>query len=925
MSTVETPRVAPRRVAVVPHTHWDREWYEPFQTFRLNLVRLVDGLLDQMEQDSSYRHFLLDGQLAAIDDYLEIRPENEGRLAALTGTGRITVGPWYILMDEFLTSGETIVRNLQAGLRRATSFGGAMEVGYLPDMFGHVAQMPQILAEAGFEHAVVWRGVPSTIDRNAFRWEAPDGSSVRAEYLVAGYGNGAALPDDAKALVRRLQAHIDEFGAFIGPEDPLLLMNGSDHLRPQPWLGRVVAEANEAQVEFDLTVSSLPAYLRSAPTEGLPEWRGELRSGFRSNLLMGVGSNRVDVKQAAARAERALERLAEPLSALFLPSGAWPETFVELAWTLMLRNAAHDSICACSVDDVVDAVLHRYAEARHIGQGLADEAVASVGRSMAEPGPVVVNPSAQERGGLVEVVVPAVGEVDADVQVLAERLGMPGSITLDGKTVLTMLGLIQGARIGDDMYITDVSLAEDETGLDITLVIGTEARDGIPVEEVKRELYTKLTARPETEVRLTLDQPPVRRILARQADVPGFGWSRFSAGRLAHPVGVAGGDGSGPVTLANGLVTVVVDADDGTFCLNGIPGYGRLVDGGDYGDTYNYSPPTVDSVVDTPDSVSVTIDERGPVRAVATITATYTWPDRVDEASKSRVGSHRVPVVTTLELRADEGIVRVETRFVNPSRDHRLRVHLPLPEPAAISRAECAFTVVERGLEAEGRARRDRHPHLPLAPVRLQRRAHRRPRGAAGVRAGRHRRRIRRQPGLHPGPDPATGHRHAVAPRHVPPPAASRAHDGHRGTPASRTDRGALCLVRGEGRPLPDGHRCPRSPTHRGVVRRRPSGRPRLDPQRPWCPGLLRPTVGRTGRGAGVQSHAHADIGGDRRAVRVAGRPTGTSHHPVRRELRAAVPGHRHRPSRRGVSRTHWQGRPCQWRRDHPGRGWPLR
>jgi hypothetical protein len=713
MSTVETPRVAPRRVAVVPHTHWDREWYEPFQTFRLNLVRLVDGLLDQMEQDSSYRHFLLDGQLAAIDDYLEIRPENEGRLAALTGTGRITVGPWYILMDEFLTSGETIVRNLQAGLRRATSFGGAMEVGYLPDMFGHVAQMPQILAEAGFEHAVVWRGVPSTIDRNAFRWEAPDGSSVRAEYLVAGYGNGAALPDDAKALVRRLQAHIDEFGAFIGPEDPLLLMNGSDHLRPQPWLGRVVAEANEAQVEFDLTVSSLPAYLRSAPTEGLPEWRGELRSGFRSNLLMGVGSNRVDVKQAAARAERALERLAEPLSALFLPSGAWPETFVELAWTLMLRNAAHDSICACSVDDVVDAVLHRYAEARHIGQGLADEAVASVGRSMAEPGPVVVNPSAQERGGLVEVVVPAVGEVDADVQVLAERLGMPGSITLDGKTVLTMLGLIQGARIGDDMYITDVSLAEDETGLDITLVIGTEARDGIPVEEVKRELYTKLTARPETEVRLTLDQPPVRRILARQADVPGFGWSRFSAGRLAHPVGVAGGDGSGPVTLANGLVTVVVDADDGTFCLNGIPGYGRLVDGGDYGDTYNYSPPTVDSVVDTPDSVSVTIDERGPVRAVATITATYTWPDRVDEASKSRVGSHRVPVVTTLELRADEGIVRVETRFVNPSRDHRLRVHLPLPEPAAISRAECAFTVVERGLEAEGRADETGIPTFP--------------------------------------------------------------------------------------------------------------------------------------------------------------------------------------------------------------------
>ncbi len=703
MTGTETSPGAPRRVAVVPHTHWDREWYEPFQTFRLKLVRLVDGLLDQMEQDSSYRHFLLDGQLAVIDDYLEIRPENEARLAALTGAGRITVGPWYILMDEFLASGETIVRNLQAGLRRATAFGGAMDVGYLPDMFGHVAQMPQILAEAGFDHAVVWRGVPSAIDRNAFRWEAPDGSHVRAEYLVAGYGNGAALPDDAKALVRRLQAHIDEFGEFIHPGDPLLLMNGSDHLRPQPWLGRVVAEANQAQGEFDLAVSSLPDYLRSAPTEGLPRWRGELRSGFRSNLLMGVGSNRVDVKQASARAERSLERLAEPLSALFLSAGEWPETLLELAWTLMLRNAAHDSICACSVDDVVDAVLHRYAEARHIGQGLADEALASVGRSMADPGPVVVNPSAPERGGLVEVVVPAVGEVGGHIQVLSERAGAPGSITLDGATVLTMLGLIQGARIGDDMYITDVSLAEDETGLDITLVIGTEARDGIPVEEVKRELYTKLTARPETEVRLTLDQPPVRRILARQDDVPGFGWSRFSAAPLTHPVGVHGGDEPGPVTLANGLVTVVIDAGDGTFSIDGIPGYGKLVDGGDYGDTYNYSPPAVDSVTDTPDSVSITVDERGPVRAIATVTATYTWPDRVDEASKSRVGGHRVPVVTTLELRADEAVVRVATRFVNPSRDHRLRVHLPLPEPASTSRAECAFTLVERGLEAEGR------------------------------------------------------------------------------------------------------------------------------------------------------------------------------------------------------------------------------
>ena len=104
------------------------------------------------------------------------------------------MGPWYILMDEFLVSGETIVRNLQMGIKRGAAFGGAMEVGYLPDMFGHIAQMPQILAQAGLEHAVVWRGVPSSITKTGFWWEAPDGSTVRAEYLPVGYSNGAVAP-----------------------------------------------------------------------------------------------------------------------------------------------------------------------------------------------------------------------------------------------------------------------------------------------------------------------------------------------------------------------------------------------------------------------------------------------------------------------------------------------------------------------------------------------------------------------------------------------------------------------------------------------------------------------------------------------------------------------------------------------------------
>src|SRR3984885_6568662 len=197
---------------------------------------------------------MLDGQMAVVDDYLEVRPENESRLRALAAAGRISMGPWYILMDEFLSSGETIIRHLQMGIVRGAAFGGVMDVGYLPDMFGHIAQMPQILRQAGFAHTVVWRGVPSAVTKTAFSWVATDGSTVPAEYLPVGYGNGAALPDDAKALVRRTADLVKEIEPFL--IEDFLCMNGSDHLFPQPWLGRVVAEANDLQAALLFEVPS---------------------------------------------------------------------------------------------------------------------------------------------------------------------------------------------------------------------------------------------------------------------------------------------------------------------------------------------------------------------------------------------------------------------------------------------------------------------------------------------------------------------------------------------------------------------------------------------------------------------------------------------------------------------------------------------
>ncbi len=698
--------MSPRHVAVVPHTHWDREWYEPFQTFRLRLVDLLDELIPLLEEDPSYARYLLDGQMAVVDDYLEVRPEMEDRLRRLAASGRVAMGPWYILVDEFLVSGETIIRDLQLGIEKGAAFGGVTSVGYLPDMFGHIAQMPQILAQAGFHDTVLWRGVPSAITKTGFTWVAPDNTSIRAEYLIEGYGNGASLPTDAKAVLDRTRAHLSDIGSFLF--DDLLFMNGSDHLMPQRHLGRVLAEANELQDELHFEVRSLAEYIARAPRENLETWHGELRSGFRSNILMGVLSNRVDVKQLASQTERAIERRAEVYSALFTSPERYPDSLLRIAWREIIRNAAHDSICACSVDETVDAVLHRFQEARQIATGVATRALGDLGRSIAARGVVVVNATSAARSGLVETIVTGDDFNEETMQVVELRGQYPESMLLDADAMKAILSIIQDTRIDDNAWVHEATLGRDGDIVTLDVTIGAYEVPGVELAPSRLELLSMLGADPSLRTRVTLTQPPIRRVVSRVNDVPGFGWTPFVAARPSHPVRAEGASG-----LTNGLVSVVVDPTTGTFRFNDVDGFGQLIDEGDLGDSYNYSPPAGDRVIDSPVTVHVEVVQHGPIRGQIRITSTYDLPTHVDGFTQQRVGS--VPFVTTtiLEVRADDAAVRVETSFVNSARDHRLRVRLPLVTPASASLAECAFTVVERGLTAEGRSEEFGLPTFP--------------------------------------------------------------------------------------------------------------------------------------------------------------------------------------------------------------------
>jgi alpha-mannosidase len=179
-----------RTFVVVSHTHWDREWYQPFEEFRARLVRMMDSLLDLLERDPEYRHFVLDGQTVPLDDYLEIRPERREQIEGLVQEGRLLAGPNYMLPDEFLIGGEAWIRNLMFGIRSARAYGRAMMVGYSPDAFGHIAHLPAILRGFGIDSAYVSRGTNEATVGGQFRWRAPDGSEVFAYRFGPAWGYG---------------------------------------------------------------------------------------------------------------------------------------------------------------------------------------------------------------------------------------------------------------------------------------------------------------------------------------------------------------------------------------------------------------------------------------------------------------------------------------------------------------------------------------------------------------------------------------------------------------------------------------------------------------------------------------------------------------------------------------------------------------
>lgn len=336
-----------KRLSIVYQTHWDREWYYTVDTYLVRMKQVLSRIMTLLD-DNQISSFVFDGQVRALEDYLMVCEEQE-KIALLNyvKTGKIIIGPWYVLADEFLVSGESLVRNLEMGIQKAKTYGTYQHVGYLPDTFGHVSQMPQILQSFGIDNAVLWRGVvPNEV---FFDWEAANKDKVFTLYLKEGYYQPVIEQEQYQTLFENFVNKLTSFSNL----DHHILTNGGDHLMPANADIQARLKILQERHNIDLKISTFEEYIDTFKgTIDVETIHGELRDNSGIYVLPNVLSSRYYLKQQNQSLEYRLRTL-EGLIAKVYPNTPYPhQEMVRQLWETLLLNHPHDSICGCSIDDV---------------------------------------------------------------------------------------------------------------------------------------------------------------------------------------------------------------------------------------------------------------------------------------------------------------------------------------------------------------------------------------------------------------------------------------------------------------------------------------------------------------------------------------------------------------------------------------------
>ncbi|MEC6746965.1 alpha-mannosidase [Marinilactibacillus sp. XAAS-LB27] len=382
-----------KTVHIISHSHWDREWYMPYERHHMLLVELLDDVLELFETDPEFKSFYLDGQTIILDDYLEVRPEKESLVRKYINEGKLKIGPFYILQDAFLTSSESNVRNMLIGHQESKKWGEKTDIGYYPDTFGNVGQTPQLMKQLGFDLAAYGRGVKPTGFANQsseqdnfissyseMNWQGVDDSVITGLLFANWYSNGNEVPTDKKLAKVYWDQKLEDAEKYAST-DQLLFMNGCDHQPVQKDLSKAIELANELYPDYQFIHSDFPNYisevLPTLPTD-LDTVKGELTSQETEGwyTLTNTASSRVYLKQENARISRLLEKVAEPLASMaFEETGSYPHDILDYAWKTYMQNHPHDSICGCSVDEVHEEMMTRFQKAENVADYVIDSSL----------------------------------------------------------------------------------------------------------------------------------------------------------------------------------------------------------------------------------------------------------------------------------------------------------------------------------------------------------------------------------------------------------------------------------------------------------------------------------------------------------------------------------------------------------------------
>ena len=662
---------------LIPHTHWDREWYLPESVFLPRLVSTVDDLLARLHSDPDTK-FLLDGQTILLEDYLRVRREREPEVGELVRSGRLQVGPWYILADELVPSGESMIRNLLAGLADAGRLGGRADVLYSPDAFGHPAVWPTLAAEFGIRYGVIWRGLGGEPgqERDLYRWRGPDGQEVLLYHLPPdGYEVGAGLPADAESLPTAW-SRVRAILVARASTRHIAIFVGADHHSAHPALGRLRSLLQQVEPTSEFRISRLEDFFALASGEAmtLPIVCGELRWSYGYTwTLQGVHATRAPLKRRHGVTELALGRVAEPLAALAQAiRGGDRRPLLHHAWRMLLQSQFHDSIAGTISDAVARRVELRLNDARNLASEIAraslDELVGNVpDRARARPdstapGLVLWNPVPRRRRGIAVV---DLSWFRRDVLV-----GPPGD-----RVPRAGVGHLPFYLLGPQGEVAVQSLGQR----------GGQERLDAPHHYPDQ------------------DEVDWTRVAFRTPEVGGLGLGVLKVGQhiSTPPRGTAWQKGR---ALGNELLEVTI-APNGSLRLldrrNGerFRDLFMLESGGDAGDSYTYCPPARDRARRAQGRVPVRQLTAGPL--VAALETHWRMPAGHGMRGEA-IGFVGIRLIVTIYAGCPS--VRCTLEIDNRASDHRLRLRTSTGWPGGSAVAGTAFGSIARpGVTVGGR------------------------------------------------------------------------------------------------------------------------------------------------------------------------------------------------------------------------------